>query len=195
MARTPGAQTAARSTFVAHASLHQEKPMTRHPATHHRARLQLPRALPSALALVLALAFGCIGMGAQAQKVAAASLEPLTRVQVKMERDEFLKTHRWDEPTDMWMLRAGVEPPVGVMSRADVKSARDTFLSNNRWDESRGGWVPLRTAPRVLSNLSREQVRLETRQFLRTHRWDEATSVWTEKTPARANRTVTRTTK
>lgn len=146
------------------------------------------------LALALALTLGGTTLGVQAQKantavkVAAADTEPLTRTQVKMERDEFLKTHRWDEPTDMWMLRAGVEPPAGVMSRADVKAARDTYLSNNRWDEARGGWVPLKSAPRVISNLSREQVRLETRQFLRTHRWDEATSVWVEKTPARPMR-------
>jgi hypothetical protein len=146
------------------------------------------------LALALALTLGGTTLGVQAQKadkpvkVAAADTEPLTRQQVKMERDEFLKTHRWDEPTDMWMLRAGVEPPAGVMARSEVKAARDAFLSNNRWDESRGGWVPLKTAPRVISNLSREQVRLETRQFLRTHRWDEATSVWTEKAPAPAMR-------
>ena len=146
---------------------------------------------PVAMALTLALSGAALGVQAQqadkAPKVAAASSEP-PRTQVKMERDEFLKTHRWDAPTDLWMLRAGVEPPAGVLSRTEVKAARDTFLSNNRWDESRGGWVRLRAAPRVINNLGGEQVRLETRQFLRTHRWDEATSMWIEKTPARAMR-------
>lgn len=50
-----------------------------------------------------------------------------------MERDEFLCTHIWNETSDIWSLKAGVEPPTGVKSRSEVKAARDAFLSNNKW--------------------------------------------------------------
>ncbi len=105
----------------------------------------------------------------------------VTRNQVRMERDEFLRTHIWNETSDIWSLKAGVEPPTGVKSRSEVKAARDAFLSNNKWDESRGGWQALGTAPREVSKLSRETVRLETRAFMRTHRWDEPTEAWVER--------------
>ena len=78
-----------------------------------------------------------------------------TRMQVKMERDEFLKTHRWDEPTDTWVLRKGVEAPTGVLTRAEVKAARDSFLSQNRWDQTSDVWVPVGGQPRVMSTMSR----------------------------------------
>lgn len=105
---------------------------------------------------------------------------PLTRAQVKMDRDEFLRTHHWDALTDVWSLNSGVEPPTGVMSRADVKAARDTYLSTHRWSETQG-WLPLKSGSRNMSSLTRAQVQAETRQFMRTHRWDEATEEWSLK--------------
>jgi hypothetical protein len=118
----------------------------------------------------------------------AAGIDPAsspTRAQVKMDRDEFLKTHRWDEPTETWMLKVGVEPPVGVKSRAEVKLARDRFLANNRWDQMAGGWVPIKEGPRELSTLSRATVRADTAQFMKTHRWDEALEQWVDKPASR----------
>lgn len=113
---------------------------------------------------------------------------PLTRQQVAMERSEFLKTHRWDEPTDTWMLKAGVEPPMGIKSRLEVKQARDQFLASNRWDEKQARWVPLAGAPRNMSTLSRDVVKAETVRFTRTHEWDELTGQWLE----RGSRKVTK---
>lgn len=106
---------------------------------------------------------------------------PLTRMQARMDRDEFLKTHRWDPVSDTWSLRQGIEPPVGVKTRAEVKAERDEFLRNNKWDDARSGWRPMGGTPRDLNAMSREQVRRETAQFTRTHRWDEPSESWVDK--------------
>jgi hypothetical protein len=125
-------------------------------------------------AAILALA----GHSSQAQQAtSSASSAPLTRAQVKMERDEFIKSHRWDEPSENWVLKQGFEPPAPMKGRAEVRKERDEFLSKNRWDAATGNWIPL-AQPRVISQLSREQVRRETREFLRTHEWDEVTEAW-----------------
>lgn len=137
-------------------------------------------AVPLLLALVLSLPSGL----AWSQKAPAP--EPVVRMQVNMERSEFLKTHRWDAPTDLWMLRNGVEPPAGVMPRADVRAARDEFLRLHRWDVSRNGWLSLKTAPRNLSAMTSDQMRQETRQFLATYRWDEPAARWLEKSPRKS---------
>lgn len=125
------------------------------------------------LALLALLA--CTGL-AQAQTPAAAA--PLTRAQVKMEREEFMRTHRWHEATQTWMLRDGVEPPAGVKTRAEVKAERDAFVRTHRWDERVSGWVPREPAPREPGGLSRAEVKRDTVQFLRTHVWDEATETY-----------------
>lgn len=126
-------------------------------------------------ALALAALLACPGL-AQAQTQAADA--PLTRAQVKMEREEFMRTHRWHEATQTWMLRDGVEPPAGVKTRAEVKAERDAFVRTHRWDERVSGWVPREPAPRESSSLSRAQVKRDTVQFLRTHVWDEATETY-----------------
>jgi hypothetical protein len=123
---------------------------------------------------ILALA----GHASQAQQAAATSTASgLTRAQVKMERDEFIKSHRWDENSETWVLKQGFEPPAPMKGRAEVLNERNQFLKNNRWDATTGNWIPL-VQPRVISQMSREQVRRETREFVRTHEWDEAAEAW-----------------
>ena len=125
-------------------------------------------------AATLALA----GHHVQAQQAAAtATPAPLTRAQVKMERDEFIKSHRWDADKETWVLKDGFEPPSPMKGRAEVLKERDEFLKANRWDANTESWVPL-VKPREISQLSRSQVRKETREFLRTHEWDTATESW-----------------
>jgi hypothetical protein len=132
-------------------------------------------------ATILALA----GHHVQAQQAAAtATPAPLTRAQVKMDRDEFIKSHRWDENSETWVLKQGFEPPAPMKGRAEVLKERNEFLKNNRWDATTGNWIPL-VQPRVISQLSREQVRKETREFIRTHEWDEAAEAWTLKRKVR----------
>ncbi len=103
---------------------------------------------------------------------------PVTRAPMKMDTKEFLRTHRWDEATDTWMMNANTMPPAGVMSRAEVRAQRDTFLANNRWNNVASQYEPVGPKPRDMSKLTRAQVKAETIQFMRTHSYNEETSAW-----------------
>ena len=138
------------------------------------------QALPLVLGLLLVSTAGVVN--AQSGGTAAA---PVTRAQVKMERDEFMKSHRWDAVAENWVIKPEFEAPAGMKGRTEVKAERDEFLRNNRWDELAGTWVPLKGKPRDLSTMSREQVRSETKQFVRTHRWDELGQGWVEQAPSK----------
>jgi hypothetical protein len=132
---------------------------------------------------VAALASGLLlAQGALAQ---SAQSPPQTREQVRMEFKDFLRSHRWDEATDTWVLKSGFEPPAGVRSRAEVKAERDAFFAANSWNENEGRWVPIKGEPRNVSKLSRAEVRRETAAFLRTHRWDEEKNAWVDQPAAR----------
>lgn len=104
-----------------------------------------------------------------------------TRAQVKMERDDFLKSHTWDQERGTWMLKSGMEPPAGVKGRAEIKAERDAYLANNRWDQIAGNWVPLKAGPRDMSKLTREQVKMETAAFAKTHEWNQETDTYVMK--------------
>lgn len=120
---------------------------------------------------------------AQAQTTVAKPDAGLTRTQAKMERDEFLKTHRYDTGTENWVLKSGVEPPTGVKSRAEIKAMRDEFLRNNRYDNATETWVPIKAEAAKTSTKSRREVKEETLRFVRTHHWDEVTEGWVENPP------------
>ncbi len=128
---------------------------------------------PLLLSLVLASTAGLVNAQNATGNAAVAA------TQLKMERGEFHKNFMWDAGSEMWVMRAGVEPPMGVKSRAAVKADRDMFLSNNRWDNGMSKWVPLGGTPRNMSTMTREEVKAETANFLRTHRYDEPTDKWT----------------
>lgn len=133
--------------------------------------LQIP------LLLGLILGFNADMVNAQSADDKAAPA--LTREQVKKERDEFIKTHRYDPLTENWVLRKEFEPPTSMKTRAQVKAERDEFLKTHRYDSSNEAWVPLKGEPK--SSLSRAQVRTEAAQFLRSHQWDDVNSAWIEK--------------
>ena len=104
-------------------------------------------------AATLALA----GHHVQAQQATAtATSGPLTRAQVKMEREDFIKSHKWDPENENWVLKPEYEPPGPMKGRAEVRKERDEFLKNNRWDTTTETWVPL-VQPRVVSQLSRDR--------------------------------------
>jgi hypothetical protein len=130
--------------------------------------------LPLTLAVLLSLGSGLVG----AQTAVAVTNGPLTRSEVKMERDEFIRTHHYNGHNDEWVLNADVEAPGGMKTRAEVKAERDTFLANNRWVDKDSDWVPIKPGPRVMSSLTRAQVRAETNQFSLTHTWDANKGVW-----------------
>lgn len=127
--------------------------------------------------MLIGLTLASAGLPTLAQTTVAAAAAPVTRQQIRMQRDEFLKTHRWDEASGLWTLRPGVEPPPGIKSRALVMAERDEFLRAHQWDDAQG-WLPVPGTTRDLGNRSREQVRAETRAFLATHVWDEPTEKW-----------------
>ena len=131
------------------------------------------------LALGLLLASSATLSTAQTAPDAAAA--PLTRAQVKMERDEFLKSHTYDSASETWVVKKGFEPPVGMKSRAEIKAERDEFLRNNRYDSGTETWIPLKAQPRDMGTMTRAQVREETRQFVRTHTWDDIKGVWVDR--------------
>lgn len=105
---------------------------------------------------------------------------PLTREQVKMDRDTFLATMRWDEHTGQWVLKSNMAPPKGVLSRSDVLAMREEWLRMHSFDENTGTWVTMASA-RDMSKLSREDVQMETVRFLMMYRFDEAKSEWVSK--------------
>ena len=138
-------------------------------------------AVTAAVALMLAMA------PAQAQttmptQIADAPAAPAkTREQVKLERNEFLRSHEWDADADTWVLKPEFEAPEGLTSREEVKRERDRFMSTHRWDPDQDQWVPLGAEPRDLDRRTREEVRAETRAFMRTHEWDPDRNLWTDK--------------
>ena len=137
-------------------------------------RLQIT---PLLLSLLLATSAGLVS----AQSPNPSGNAATQAMQIKMDRGEFLRMFMWDEASEMWVMRQGVEPPSGVRSRATVKADRDMFLSMNRWDNGMSKWVPITGTPRNMSTMTREEVRAETANFLRTHRYDEANSKWSER--------------
>jgi hypothetical protein len=128
---------------------------------------------------------------AQTTPAATGADASKTRQQVKIERDEFLRSHTWNADHDEWVLKPEFETPEGVKSRAEVKAERDRFLGKYQWDAATESWVAVSSGPRDISTLDREQVRLETREFVRTHEWDSWKQEWVLKavpTPRRAAR-------
>lgn len=134
------------------------------------------QALPLLMGLLFASTAGMVNAQTTGDKAGAST----TREQVKMERDEFIKTHHYDEVTSNWVLNSGSEPPAGMKSRAEIKAERDEFLRNNKYDTRLDVWVPLKAQPRDLSTMSREEVSKETRHFVRTHHWDDISGTWVE---------------
>ncbi len=105
--------------------------------------------------------------------------KPLTRAQVIMERNEFMRTHKYDSNQETWVLKPGFEPPDSMKTRAQVRAERDEFMKNNRYDTTSERWLPLKGEPK--SALTREQVKAEAAAFVRTHVWDSTTESWVEK--------------
>jgi hypothetical protein len=164
-----------------------------HAPTPHNSTIQV-RSGPLAvkhwqvLPLVFGLLFAVAGGAVNAQTAGENVAEPLSRAQVMKERNDFYKSHRYDEATDNWVLRQGFEPPTGTMSRAEEKAERDAFISTHKYDPVTETWTPKKGAPRDVSKLTRAQVRAETRQFYRAHKWDEVKSRWVAKPAKRAKK-------
>ena len=132
-------------------------------------------ALSATLSLILAPAATPVWAESNAAEA------PKTRAQVRIERDEFMRTHTWDPVVDNWVLKHEFEAPEGHMTRSEVVAERNRFLKANRWDPVEEKWVPLRAQPRELSAMSRDEMKRETIEFMRTHEWDNQFSTWRER--------------
>jgi hypothetical protein len=119
-----------------------------------------------------------LGLSTLVSEPVQAQTTGTTRAQVKMDRDTFLATMRWDDSFGGWVLKDGMAMPQGLASREEVKAMRDKFLSMHTWDDSNSQWVPVKGAPRDMSKLTREQVKAETIAFLKMYRFDENGSTW-----------------
>lgn len=135
--------------------------------------------LTFSLPLLLSLCVGFTTDMAYAQSAGDKAAAPMTREQVKRDRDEFVKTHRYDTVSENWVLKPEFEPPTSMKTRAEVKAERAEFMKTHRYDPVDEIWLSLKGEPK--SNLSREQVRAETAQFVRTHEWDDDAGTWVEK--------------
>jgi hypothetical protein len=134
--------------------------------------------------LLLGLVLGFNAELVKAQNVIDQATTPaLTREQVKKDRDDFIKTHRYDPVSENWVLRKEFEPPTGMKTRAQVKAERDEFIKTHRYDNAKEEWVPLNDVPKA--TLSRAQVRAEAAQFIRSYQWDDTNSVWVKKPVSR----------
>jgi hypothetical protein len=126
-----------------------------------------------ALLVVAATSIGC----AQTTGSQAAS-SGKTFEKVQMDRDQYLKSHRYEENERSWSSLNGEKLSTGSKSFAEVMEMRDVFLRHNVYDERKGEWISLNGKPRDLSTLTREQVKEETMQFARMHRFDTQMNAW-----------------
>ncbi len=137
---------------------------------------------PARLLVSLVIA-GAAGAASAQGATPTASPEPTSSTAraltpLSMDGKEFLRTHRWDDPTDAWVLKSGIEVPAGVKPRAEVKAERDDFLRKNQYNEGTDTWMPRKVEIPAGSMLTRGQVRSDAVAFQRTHRWDEGQSRW-----------------
>jgi len=119
-----------------------------------------------------------LGLAALVANPVHAQSTGATRAEVKMDRDTFLATMRYDDSFGGWVLKDGMVMPEGVASREEIKAMRDKFLSMHTWDDSAAQWVPMKGAPRDMSKLTREQVKAETAAFLKLYRYNQFGSTW-----------------
>jgi hypothetical protein len=63
-----------------------------------------------------------------------------TRAEVKAERDEFLRTHRYDQTSDAWVA-AETPRNMSTMTRAQVRDETRQFLRTHQWDDNASAWV------------------------------------------------------
>ena len=127
--------------------------------------------------LVLSMAVIAISPAAHAQSATPPG-PAASRMEIRMERDEFLKLHRYDDESSEWLP---IAPSTNELRRAEVKAARNQYLSTNRWHESNDAFVLILGAPRDMSTMTREEVKMERMQFARNYTWDNGKSAWVMK--------------
>jgi hypothetical protein len=141
----------------------------------------MKRSLPIVASLGVCVALtGGLASGQTPEELACAK----TRAEVRADCIQFLKTHRWDDGTGNYVLKADVRPPEGVKSREEVRMERNKFLAANRWNDAKSMWEPIPGKPRDVAaeplscDMTRAEVRNDCKAFLKTHRFDEGTGTY-----------------
>ena len=98
----------------------------------------------STAALAASLLVTCALTPALAQSTSNGAEPGKTRAQVIAERDEWLRTHRWDHCLDDWVVKDEFKTPDVMCTRDEVRKERDEWLRTHRWDPGADAWVPLR---------------------------------------------------
>jgi hypothetical protein len=107
-----------------------------------------------------------------------------TRAEVRNDCVQFLKTHRWDDGLNTYVLKEGAAVPEGVKTRAQITAERNKFLASNRWNDGKSAWEPIAGKPRDVSAeplecaKTRAEIQKDCAAFLKTHRWDDGTSTY-----------------
>lgn len=60
-----------------------------------------------------------------------------TRAEIKTQTSQFLRTNRWDEPTDSWAPVKGPPRDLSAMTRAQVRAETAQFIRTHRFDDAR----------------------------------------------------------
>jgi hypothetical protein len=135
------------------------------------------------LSNLVALAIATTSTISLAQTSSEKAAPSATRNEIKMERQEFMKSHRYDDVLEIWTLKPEYEAPAGMKTRAEIIAERNTFLSMNRYDAGTQEWVKLPGSPRDMSTMTRDQVKRERDAFSSTHTFDNTLGVFTLKNP------------
>ncbi len=137
----------------------------------------------TSISTLIALAIVTTSTVSVAQTASEKSATPATRNEIKMERQDFMKSHRYDDVLEVWTLKPEYEPPKGVKSRTEIIAERNKFLSMNRYDAGTQDWVKISGSPRDMSTMSRDEVKRERDAFTSTHMFDNTLGTWSLKNP------------
>ena len=106
-------------------------------ATLGKSSMKRLQVIPLVLGLFLTSAAGLSNAQGTGDQAGAS----VTRAQVKMERDEFLKTHRWDDTHSAWVSVKDKPRQMSTLTRAHENAETRQFVRTHRWDDVTGAWV------------------------------------------------------
>jgi hypothetical protein len=115
-------------------------------ASMHKYSKTLGRAAAVALSAA-SLAFAAHAQVTTTPATTPPAAAPLTRMQATMDRDEFLRTNKWDPLRSGWRPMGGTPRDLNALSRAQVKSDTVNFMRTHRFDEPTQTWVEKLSAP------------------------------------------------
>jgi hypothetical protein len=65
----------------------------------------------------------------------------ISRAEVKLKRDEFLRLNRWNRQTGGWVPRTAPPKAMSELTRQQVRDDTQAFMRTHEWSEETGAWV------------------------------------------------------